>query len=519
VNLRSVAVLGGGPGGLYAARLLKLHHPQCRVDLYEQSPPELTFGFGVGLATRTQRNLDAADPATLRDIVEASWAHEMSMAAAGRRVHLPIGNLIAIGRSRLLDILRHHADSAGVHLHYGTRVDAASLDAELIVAADGISSATREARAEAFGAHVDTHASLYLWCGAGFALPSAVFLPVDTEFGTFVAHAYPYALDRSTFLVETDPETWRRAGFDSTTDLTPADANDETSLAYLSEVFAKELRGQALIGNRTRWTRFRTVTCDRWHADNVVLVGDAAHTAHYSIGSGTKLAMEDGIALAAAIAEAPDLPSAFEQYERIRRPAVEHLQDTARRSMRWWDTFPDRLDMPLEQLLIAYMTRGGKVTVDRFAAWAGDIVRRGLAQYGDCSEGAVPETQRTEWIFSRPLTKYGQTWFDRRLSNDDLAGFSTVTVNVYDPWGAEGDKVIKDVANSVGSAQQSRRVVLETGDTAGEVLTMLDMGERLRREAEVVVAAHIPGRWSELAASALASGRIDLVQFEIDQPT
>ena len=123
-----------------------------------------------------------------------------------------------------------------------------------------------------------------------------------------------------------------------------------------------------------------TVTCAAWSTGNVVLLGDAAHTAHYSIGSGTKLAMEDGIALATAIDEADDLRSALQEYERVRRPAVEHLQDTARRSMRWWDTFPDRLDLPIEQLLIAYMTRAGKVTVDRFATLAEDIVQRGLAQ-------------------------------------------------------------------------------------------------------------------------------------------
>jgi anthraniloyl-CoA monooxygenase len=516
VKLRSVAVLGGGPGGLYAARLLKLRHRDCRVDLYEQSPPEKTFGFGVGLATRTQRNLDAADPASLRDVVDQSWRHDMSMVVRGNRVQLPVDNLIAIGRSRLLDILRRHAEDAGALLHYGERVDAASLDADLVIAADGVSSATREAQLDTFGARVETHDALYLWCGTDFALPHAVFAPVETEFGTFVAHGYPYAADRSTFLVETDEKTWRRAGFDLTTERTPFDATDEESLAYLSRAFEEELRGHQLMGNRTRWLRFRTVTCASWHHGNLVLLGDAAHTAHYSIGSGTKLAMEDGIALAAATEAASDLVTALERYEEERRPAVEHLQDTARRSMRWWDSFPDRLDVPVEQLLIAYMTRAGKVTVDRFAAMAPEVVRRGLAQFAGCLELDVPDADRAEWILSRPLAMNGRSWPHRAVNATELSGYPEVFLALEDPYGSEGDRILKQVAGALGDSRGDRGVVLTTADEAEAVLTMFDVGERLRRESGVVVAARVDQRWSKLAADALASGRIDLVALQGD---
>ncbi|GGR44412.1 anthraniloyl-CoA monooxygenase [Nocardioides luteus] len=509
MELRSVAVLGGGPGGLYVARLLKLRHPHCVVDLYEQSPPGQTFGFGVGLATRTQRNLGAADPASLAEIVERSFRHEMAMEVRGQRAQVPMDNLIAIGRSTLLDVLRRHAEDAGVRLHYGRRAARDALDAELVIAADGVSSATRESAADAFGASVTTHDSLYLWCGTDFALPSAVFLPVETEHGTFVAHAYPYAPDRSTFLIETDEETWRRAGFDQTTAQTPFDQTDEESLAYLGTAFRAELQGHPLIGNRTRWLRFRTIRCERWHHGNVVLLGDAAHTAHYSIGSGTKLAMEDGIALADAVAAAPDLPTALARYETDRRPAVEHLQETARRSMRWWDTFPGRLDLPVDQLLLAYMTRAGKVSVDRFAALAEDVVRRGLSQYAGCDAADVPTEDRDAWILSRPLVRDDRAWPARTVSVEELGRHHEVAVDVDDPWGPEGDALLKQLVTALDDATHS--VLLSAEDDLGSTLTMLDLGERLRRESGAVVAARVSERWSEHAAAALASGRVDLV--------
>ncbi|WP_256206435.1 FAD-dependent monooxygenase [Nocardioides luteus] len=433
----------------------------------------------------------------------------MAMKVRGQRSLVPVDNLIAIGRSTLLDVLRQYAEEAGVRLHYGERVSAAELDVELVIAADGVSSATREGAADAFGATVDTHESLYLWCGTDFALPSAVFVPVETEHGTFVAHGYPYAPDRSTFLVETDEETWRRAGFDLTTARTPFDQTDEESLSYLSAAFQDELQNHPLIGNRTRWLRFRTVRCARWHQRNVVLLGDAAHTAHYSIGSGTKLAMEDGIALDAALAAAPDLPTALDRYETERRPSVEHLQDTARRSMRWWDTFPDRLDLPVDQLLIAYMTRAGKVSVDRFAVLADDVVRRGLSHYAGCAVTEVPDDARTPWILSRPLVRDGGAWSSRSVSVEELGDHDEVVVDVRDPWGPEGDALVKRLG--AGINHFAGRVLLRAEDDLGSTLTMFDLGERLRRDTGSVVAARVDERWTEHAVAALASGRIDLV--------
>ena len=226
--------------------------------------------------------------------------------------------------------------------------------------------------------------------GAGRTSPlaSALFQPVTTEHGTFVTHAYPYAPDRSTFLIETDEQTWRRAGLRAATDATPFDQSDEQSLAYLQDVFADALQGHRLIGNRTRWLRFRTVRCDRWHSGNVVLLGDAAHTAHYSIGSGTKLAMEDAIALVASVHRSDTLDDALLDYEAQRRPAVEHLQEVAGRSQRWWDSFPRRMHLPINQLLVSYMTRAGKVTLEHFAQSTPLVVARALQEYAGTPSGA-----------------------------------------------------------------------------------------------------------------------------------
>jgi anthraniloyl-CoA monooxygenase len=519
VELRSVAVLGGGPGGLYVARLLKLQHPACRVDLYEQSPPSATFGFGVGLATRTQQNLQAADPASLADIVDHSWRHDLSMAVGDRRIQLPMGNLVAIGRSTLLGILRRHALDAGVEVHYGRRMDAADLVGDpaidLVIAADGINSATRRTADNLFGEQVSTHSGLYLWCGTDFALPSALFRAVATDVGTFVAHAYPYQADRSTFLIETDGPTWRRAGFDATTERTPAEDSDEESLRRLSAAFADDLGGRPLIGNRTRWMRFRTVTCRRWYRDNVVLLGDAVHTAHYSIGSGTKLAMEDGIALVRALAGADDLPTALTRYQADRRGPVEHLQQTAHRSMLWWDSFPDRLDLPVEQLLMSYMTRAGKVSIDRFAATAPDAARRALAAYADCPPGQVPDERRVRWVFDRPVRAGGRHW-DRRLIDSRALG-EPLVVDVPDAAGAEANALIKDAL--VQPAAQGRGtdgiVLLAPAEPAGAgaVLTLFELAERIRRETGAAVAARVNRQWTEVAAAALASGRVDLVDL------
>lgn len=512
MRLGRVAVLGGGPGGLYAARLLKLADPGCQVDVYEQGLPDKTFGFGVGLAAGTQRNLRAADAPTLDDILARGWPHDMSMRVGGQVARMPNNSLRAIGRATLLAVLQQHAARAGVGLHFGTRATAGDVDADLVIAADGVGSGTRAAHAASFGADIESGTGLYLWCGTDFALDSAIFAPVTTSHGTFVTHAYPYAADRSTFLIETDEQTWRRAGFDATTDATPPEGSDQASLAYLQEAFREPLRGHPLIGNRTRWLRFRTVRCDRWQHGRLVLLGDAAHTAHYSIGSGTKLAMEDAIALVAAVRAASTLDRALRAYEAGRRPAVEHLQAVAARSQRWWDSFPQRMHLPVDQLLVSYMTRAGKVSLTRFAESTPHVVQRSLAEYAGGRPGPAAGEDLVSWVISQPLP------LDHAVVPDRAArpGGPVADIEVTEPdaWGAKADELAGQVAGQLADGAVAVRL---TGPRQRDaVLDRLDLAERLRLQLGATVIVRAPEDCRADLAAGLVSARTDLIDTRDD---
>jgi anthraniloyl-CoA monooxygenase len=520
MQLQRVAVLGGGPGGLYAARLLKLTHPSCEVVVHEQGEPDITFGFGVGLAAGTQRNLELADPETLRDILAAGCRHDMTMQVGDRIVRVHNDRLIGIARTELLAVLQRHAEKAGVRLEYGARRRAGDLDADIVIAADGIGSATREAGD--FGGNAETGRGLYLWCGTDFALTDAVFAPVQTEHGTFVTHAYPYSGGRSTFLIETDEQTWRRAGFEASTGQTAPDASDLTSLRYLQEAFAGQLRGHSLIGNRTRWLRFRTVRCERWSRGRTVLLGDAAHTAHFSIGSGTKLAMEDAIGLVQALGAEPDAARAFDRYEAARRPAVERLQELARRSQLWWESFPSRLRVPAGQLMVAYMTRAGNVPLDRLVTTNPGVVASALGQYA----GLTPKTPKapktpktaqlpadlTSWILDRPLRYEGRQFPHRALAaGPDGVDMHTIADVVADPWSQAADAVITRARRAREAGAGGFRF---TGPAdRPSVLTRMDLAERVRTEVGGLIVVDGPAWLRDDLAAGLVSARADLVSF------
>lgn len=532
MSMDRIAVVGGGAGGLYAARLLKLADPNREVTVYEQGVPDKTFGFGVGLAGRTQRNLAAADPDSLHDIVAAGRGHDMEMRVRGATAQIRNDNLIAIARTELLAILQRHADKAGVTLRFGERVSPQDIDADLVIAADGVNSLARRGLADELGASVEQGSGLYLWCGADFALDNALFSPVETEHGTFVTHAYPYADNLSTFLIETDDATWKRAGLDRMSAATASDESDAASLTYLEEIFSEQLQGHSLIGNRTRWQRFRTVRCARWHHGNTVLLGDAAHTAHYSIGSGTKLAMEDAIALCESITNEDDLAAALNAYERTRQPAVEWLQELARRSQLWWESFPRRMTtMPVEQLMLAYMTRAGNVSLERFQHSAPNIAEAGLACYGDADPGDIRTDDLSGWVLEQPL-RWGTTAFDRRVLDANNAqqlhvvefdqvesaqcpdDVRLVHVNekLSDPWDRSGDLAVQRAARmrSCGIAG----FWLSGPADREAVLTRLELAERLRLETDGLVVVQAPAALTSDLAAGLASGRTDLIAFD-----
>lgn len=317
---------------------------------------------------------------------------------------------------------------------------------------------------------------------------------------------HPYAPDRSTFLIETDGETWRRAGFDISTDATDLADSDEVSLRYLETAFAETLQQHGLIGNRTRWLQFRTVTCRRWSTGNVVLLGDAAHTAHYSIGSGTKLAMEEAIALDATLSAATTVDDALAECERIRRPAVEHLQQIAKRSEHWWESFPQRMDLPVEQLMVAYMTRAGKVGLGRFLESAPEVAWAGIAAYGGVDAGFEAPVDVVDWVLNRPLEHGGRRFDDRTAppSLRDEATTTVLSVDVESAWDEKATALVDEV-------RASAAVWLTGPDDRAHVLTRIDLAERMLRSTGALMTVDVPAACLPDAAAGLVSVRTHLV--------
>ncbi|MEB3023144.1 FAD-dependent monooxygenase [[Mycobacterium] crassicus] len=521
--VRRVAVLGGGPAGLYTARLLKLARPGWEISLYEQFDPTDTFGFGVGLSLSTQRNLAQSDPDTLAAIVGAAHrGHGSRMYTHRGMIRLDGQETLAIARSTLLQILCDHAESIGVRMHIGAPRHHHDVDADIIVAADGGGSATRRALADELGVTITEGRQRYLWCGTDFALSDALFAPVATEFGTFTCHAYPYAADRSTFLVETDEATWQAAGLETASATVEADQSDHTAIAYLEAIFTEQLGGHRLLGNRSRWNRFRTVRCQSWYTGNVVMVGDAAHTAHYSIGSGTKLAMEDAIALCEALtamtsAAPADLTDAFARYQATRTPTVNRLQQLADRSQLWWESYPRRLDFSPEKLAMSFVSRAGNVPLEAFTKTAPDIVAPALTEYG---AGMPPDgTSVVDWVVAQPLTHSGRVFPSRVVNPSELAGpagaVMTLHTDISDTWGADADRFVADCAALLHGGATGVRL---TGSPERDaILARLDLAERLRLELTatdaLIVVDGPPALLADLA-SGLVSARTDLISVQ-----
>ena len=375
-----IAVIGGGPGGLYFAYLWKRRHPEAQIDLFEQNAAGATWGFGVVFSEQALEFLRADDPDTVDAIAPRmeSWKN-ITLNLRGQSVEIDGVGFSSIGRLELLTILQARARAAGVVPRYETQVQ--SLDQfrgyDLIVAADGLNSLARRAFEGDFGFSVSYSTNKFAWYGTSkiFRTLSQTF--VATELGAFNAHHYRYSPSMSTFLVECDRATWQAYGF--------ADKSIEESQAICERVFAAALDGHRLLSNKSVWRNFPWIWNEHWSYQNTVLIGDALHSAHFSIGSGTRLAIEDAIALAKALEAEADIPNGLARYERERKPIVKKLVTAAHESAAWYETFGDHMKLDLMDFAYSYITRSGRIDDTRLRAMSPQF----MARY-DASKQAGP---------------------------------------------------------------------------------------------------------------------------------
>ncbi|WP_418955363.1 FAD-dependent monooxygenase [Streptomyces tritici] len=344
-----VACVGGGPAGLYFSILMKLQDPSHDITVYERNPAGSTYGWGVTYWAGLLDRLTAHDPESARAIAESSVRWSDGTAHVGGVTTTHHGDEgFGIGRHRLLDILTERARSLGVRVAFEHELGPDDVpDADLVVAADGINSRLRERHADHFGARIAVGRNVYTWLGTTRVFDSFTFSFVETEHGWIWCYAYGFSDDHSTCVVECAPETWTGLGLDA--------MNEADGLRSLEKLFADVLDGHPLIGraqadDAVQWLNFRTLTNDTWHRGDLVLLGDAAHTTHYSIGAGTTLALEDAVALAEALRTTPELPAALARYERERRDALLSVQSAARHSAQWYENLPRYIHLPPAQM-------------------------------------------------------------------------------------------------------------------------------------------------------------------------
>jgi len=366
-----IAVIGGGPGGLYFAYLWKRRHPEASIDLFEQNAAGATWGFGVVFSEAALEFLRTDDPDTIDAITPGmeSW-NNITLNLRGESVEIDGVGFSSIGRLELLEILQTRASSVGAALHYDTMIRSVDqlADYDLVVAADGLNSLVRRAFENAFDTTVSHSANKFAWYGTSRRFETLSQTFVATELGAFNAHHYRYSPDMSTFLVECDAATWRAYGF--------ADKSIEQSQAVCEQVFAATLDGHKLTSNKSVWRNFPWIWNERWWSGNMVLIGDALHSAHFSIGSGTRLAIEDAIALAKALETEDDIAAALTRFQSERKPIVQKLVKAARTSAAWYEHFGEHMKLGLMDFAYSYITRSGRIDDARLRAMSPQFMAR-----------------------------------------------------------------------------------------------------------------------------------------------
>ena len=360
-----IACVGAGPAGLYFAISMKLREPTHEIEIFERNPPGVTFGWGVVFSDLTVDNITRNDPASAQ-VITREFAHwdDIDVHFRGQTVTSGGHGFIGIGRKRLLEILQERAVELGVALHFNAECDPGDprwRGYDLVIASDGINSRFRDTQPEAFGMDVDVRANKFVWLGTSKVFDAFTFAFEETEHGWIWAHAYRFAPDCSTFIVECSQDTWARFGFDR--------MSQGESIAACEKLFARYLDGHSLQSNASHlvgsaaWLNFRRIKCERWSSGNVILLGDAAHTAHFSIGSGTKLALEDAIKLADVLnRKSLSLEAALSEYQAERSLEVLKLQNSARNSTEWFETLERYTHFEPLQFAYSLLTRSQRIS-------------------------------------------------------------------------------------------------------------------------------------------------------------
>jgi 2-polyprenyl-6-methoxyphenol hydroxylase-like FAD-dependent oxidoreductase len=355
----SIDILGGGPGGLYAAILIRRLMPDVRVRVTEQNPEGATFGFGVVFSDQALGFLKADDPETHDLIVPhmERW-RDMTLNLPGGAVTLDGVGFTAVGRLELIEILKDRARALDVPIRFATQVtDLDELDADLVIGADGLNSLVRQKLDAQFQPSIDYFDNHFAWFGATVPFDTLTQTFIETDKGAMNAHHYRYAPDRSTFIVECEDATYQAHGF--------GEMSEDESARFCSDLFADVLKGTQLVTNKSMWRQFPRLWCDTWGAGRYALLGDAVHTAHFSIGSGTRLAMEDAIALVHALADSPDIETALATYNTQRPPVARKIVDAANTSAAWYDSFGEKMKLDPLDFAHDYLMRSGRMTEER----------------------------------------------------------------------------------------------------------------------------------------------------------
>ena len=352
-----IQIIGGGPAGLYFAILMKQSDPTHEITICERNGPADTFGWGVVFSGRTLANLKAADETSHARITQAfeSWDN-VDVVHRDQKIAIHGNSFSGIGRLTLLQILHERCLELGVAVSFRDEISPADIDDSdqaLLVGADGVNSTVREHYKEYFQPSLSARPNRYIWYGTHQLFHGLTLVFRETAAGVFASHCYKFNQASSTFIIECDEQTWHNAGL--------AQMNDEATRTLLGEVFAKDLNGQPLLSNNSKWLNFINVKNAHWSHGNVVLLGDALHTAHFSIGSGTKLALEDAIALKECFDRNPDVATALAEFEKVRKPVIEEYQAAARESCEWFENARQYMHLSPLELAYALMTRSGRV--------------------------------------------------------------------------------------------------------------------------------------------------------------